>query len=249
MKRWESCPHNSFIALLSPGFSTLETVSPSGLIYSAPLASLADIRKTPQFEDPPSSSLGRTVLAEVQDETPADAMYLQMDQAGGLPPIPPRTIPEPTPEHDALLAAYSFPCDASSPSFPVSPSIEGRPRNADSRLPYPLVPATHKQQFWEVPLLKDQIVTPQSRGKQGKPSRVTAPRIDDQLTKTGEYYTRCRSEDLRLPHDRKLLTRKTWTQWEHTAALKALRWYRGWNRTFNIRKSSEDEQHVALPTI
>ncbi|KAG9040461.1 hypothetical protein FS837_000597, partial [Tulasnella sp. UAMH 9824] len=196
------------------------------LSYSAPPPSLADIRKTPQLKGPPSSSLGPAVLAEVQDETPADAMDLQLDQAGGPPPTPPRAIPE-----------------------PISSMMLCRPRVAYSRLPYPLVPATHNQQFLEVPGLRDQIVTPQSCGKQGKHGRVTAPQIDDQLTKTREYYTRCRPEDLRLPPDRKLLTRKTWAQWEHKAALKALRWYKGWNKTFNVRKSSKNKQHVALPII
>lgn len=64
-----------------------------------------------------------------------------------------------------------------------------------------------------------------------------------------QYYTRCRPEDRRLPPDRKLLTRKSWTQWEHGAASEVLRWYKSWNKSFNIRKSFKDEQNIALPII
>ncbi|KIO27957.1 hypothetical protein M407DRAFT_22865 [Tulasnella calospora MUT 4182] len=244
MNRWEHYSQTPFLPLSSPSPHFLETASPSTFSYSVPPVLLPGLPKTP------SSDLGQTVVAGVGSEPPAQAMDLQPNRVVALPPVPPRHVLEPTPEHDSLfvfrLSAHCPP----SPSLSLSPSIEGSPTMANSRLPFALVPATPNQPVSGVPFVEVQAVSPDEPGKQSKSSRVPeTPRVNEQLTKNGRVYSRCRPEDLRLPPGRKLVTRKTWLQWEHDAALEALDWYKKWNQDFDLSTSSEDEQRVVLPEI
>lgn len=62
-------------------------------------------------------------------------------------------------------------------------------------------------------------------------------------------YSRCRPEDLRLPPDRKVITRKSWTRKEEATGWKAIRWYESQTPGFIMTESTDPEQWIAFPIM
>ncbi|KAG8921624.1 hypothetical protein FRC01_000146 [Tulasnella sp. 417] len=220
----------------------------NNLASFGPVSSVA-VATFPQPQHPPLFNLERPSPFTAIDYLSSQVKNLQLDQAFGPPPIPPRPR-QPPRAYDGpftLDLSYSSP---PSPSLLLSPSIDGSPLMEPQQLPFPLIPQPLNQPASQGPLPETRAVRSKGRGSKGRSEGAPlVPRVERRITKNGKPYSRDRPHDLMPRPGQRLLTRRSWTVDEHDIASRALEWYEAENPTFVVSKSTMEEQHVAFPMI
>lgn len=243
---WNHRSQNGFP--LSPSLSSgsIETSSLSPPSYLVSPASHNSLPKTPRLGSLYPFDLGHERSPRFEDPPPSQAKHSQPEQMAGPSLLPPRPILEPSMEHRGPFALRHL--ANSPPSTPLSPSssVDSSPKIAEGHLPPALMSTLSNQPVPPTSLPKAQTRTRKTRSCKAS----GAPRVDNQLTINGTFYTRGRPDDLKLIDGEKPRTRSTWGEAEKVVTLAALEWYRTEkDSSFIISKSSKREQHKALPVI
>ncbi|KIO27960.1 hypothetical protein M407DRAFT_22868 [Tulasnella calospora MUT 4182] len=242
MTIWDHRSPNAFLSSPSLSDSSLEPTTPSPAPYFVyPVPHNNSLPGTPRLGKLSPLNLGLGPVG-FENRSPNQVMHLQPDQVVEPPPVPPRPILEPTIEQLADFSPF--------PPLTTSPSYGSSPRLAESRLPFALVPSTSSQHVLQAPVQAAQPVSSKKRrepAKSGKASR--APRVDEQLTKNGTWYSRSRPAYLKLSGGQKPETRTSWESDERAVALGAIERYVKENPHFILSKSSKEEQREVFPVI